>query len=135
MNVSVHFVASLILAVLLYPFYGILSLIVLIGGFLIDTDHWLWYVYVKKDLSIANSYRYYVSREYRKDRPMVIHIFHTIEFWALCFFASLYLTPAFILTLGVFSHIFLDFIYSWQHDPRKERPTSIILYFLKLERG
>ena len=82
MNVSIHFLTSLILTALFYPFFGLNSLWIFVGGFLIDFDHYLYYVFKFKNLSVKKAYYYHVKVDKRTvDDKDLLHLFHTVEFW------------------------------------------------------
>jgi len=123
MNISVHLTTSFVLSAILYPFYGPISLIAVIGGYLIDVDHWMWYVYKTHDLSIKRSYWWYVDKKYK---PPVLNIFHTVEVWLIAFVISLYWIPGFIITLGMYMHLILDYLHAWWSGSKQERPFFLI---------
>ena len=60
---SVHFIVSLFLAVILYPIFGWIVGVILIGGFFIDVDHYLLYLFKKKDYSLRNAYFYFRNND------------------------------------------------------------------------
>jgi len=116
MNLSVHFIVSAILVLILYPFFGPLSLIALVGGFLIDVDHLLSYAFKFRSLSIRKAYRYHrncgclkTGKDGEKMSPM-LHIFHTPEFLILCIALSFYSRLVLIFTLSLLIHLILDLI-------------------------
>ena len=92
----IHFITSLVLMVILYPFFGYWSGAVFIGGFFIDVDHYLWWVMDKRNFSLIKGYRN-MAEEAKKnkerfsqiiERPLYLkldrlHIFHVWEFWVL----------------------------------------------------
>ena len=118
-----HFITSLILIIVLYPVFGFWSLAILIGGFLIDFDHYLWYAMDKKNWNVYRCYKESIN-EAKKDRkhfsmikkrPLYmnwdrLHIFHVWEFWVLMILLSLIHKLFFIITFGMILHLSLDFI-------------------------
>lgn len=108
-----HFIASLLLSIVLYPFYGINSFFVLVGGFLPDLDHYLWYIYHFKDFNLLNAYKFYVKvvkeRSYSKQKKCII-IFHTIEFLILIAILAFYSKIFFIILIGLLFHYAIDTI-------------------------
>lgn len=105
---SLHFLVSFILFLILYPYFGLISLLVFIGGWLIDIDHVLYYVFKFKNFSYEKAYNYF---RYRKQgSKIIINIFHTIEVWALMFILSFYNIYILIISLGLFTHIFMDLL-------------------------
>ena len=117
---SIHLLSSTILIAILFPFFGWSSLIVLLGGFFIDVDHYLIYAYKKKDLSLVRAYNYFknVSDHDFKDQPLVLHF---LELTAILILLSFYSYIAFLLTIGVVTHLLLDFI----HEVKNSSATMI----------
>ena len=60
MDIKHHVIVSTLLAIFIYPTYGIFALLVFLGGVLIDVDHYLWYIVVKKSFSIKLKYIFLV---------------------------------------------------------------------------
>ena len=110
MLLSIHFITSVLLAIFLYPFYGLNSLFVLIGGFLIDIDHYLYTLLKFKNLSIIDSYKFYTGKRIKKRFGKVILLFHNIEFLSIMTVLSFFSNTFYLITLGVMLHYFLDFI-------------------------
>ena len=110
---SIHLLSCVILMGFLFPFFGWSSLIVLLGGFFIDVDHYLIYAYKNKDLSLVRAYNYFknVSNHDFKNQPLILHF---LELTIILIGLSFYSYIAFLLTLGVITHLLLDFIYEVQ---------------------
>ncbi|MEK6934296.1 MAG: hypothetical protein AABW46_00285 [Nanoarchaeota archaeon] len=102
----VHLLSSIIPVILLFPIYKYWSFVFLIGSWLIDFDHYIWYFIYKKDFSIKNAYRW-CRDTHMKDQ---LHIFHVIEFWILMFFLSFIHILFGIVFAGMVFHLILDFI-------------------------
>jgi hypothetical protein len=119
MNISIHFITSLILSISLYRFIGLNSLWILVGGFLIDFDHYIYTIFKLKSFSLKKSYNYHLNRHKRKDyQKDLLHIFHTIEFFVFMILMVLVfsilkiqqLKNMFLFTLlGISLHLILDF--------------------------
>ena len=107
---SIHLLSSTVLIIILFPFFGWSTLIILLGGFFIDVDHYLIYAYKKKDWSLVRAYNYfrYVSDHNFKDQPLILHF---LELTAVLIALSFYSYLAFLLTMGVVTHLLLDFIH------------------------
>tara|TARA_Y100000310_G_scaffold344360_1_gene456731 strand:+ start:6276 stop:6710 length:435 start_codon:yes stop_codon:yes gene_type:complete len=119
MNISIHFITSILLAAGLYQLIGLYSLWIIVGGYLIDFDHYLWTAFKDKSLSLKKSYHYHFNRQknekYERD---ILHIFHTGEFWTFMIIASIisyrnnwiFFYYMFTITfLGMLLHLTLDF--------------------------
>ena len=144
MDLSIHFLVSLLLAIVFYPIVGWLSAFIILGGFFIDADHYVWTLLAKKRFSIRYSYDYYKKRQHTKD--YILHPLHTIEFIFLVIFLSLSHLFAALFALGYFIHLILDRVYSiqftsqnqlpfrwfWLNDQQGQRSFSII-YWLFVE--
>lgn len=134
MNPPFHFVMTLLLSLVLYPVYGTYSFFTLIGGFLIDLDHYFWHVYLKKDINPINAYKFYLTlikeRSFRKQKRCLL-IFHTAEFLILMIILSLYSQIAFIILLGLLFHYFIDYIYIYHHIKDTMAIHSVFLWLKK----
>lgn len=105
-----HFITSLIFTVLLWPIFGFNSLWIMVGGFLIDFDHYLYSIFTRKDYSLKNSYLFHKNREFSKYKnEETLHIFHTVEFWILLALGSFLFKFILLVMLGVLLHVTLDF--------------------------
>jgi hypothetical protein len=104
-----HFIVSAILAIILYPLFGIYSLFAIVGGFLIDIDHIVYYIIRFRKFGFKKAQRYYQKLDL-KGYKEVIRIFHTIEFNTiiviLAFINQLFL----ILLIGIIPHLIMDMI-------------------------
>ncbi len=101
-----HLLLSILPLILLFPIYKYWSFAFLIGSYLIDFDHYLWYFIYKKDLSLKKAYWW--CRETReKDQ---LHIFHIIEFWVLMFILSFVHIFFLLIFIGIVFHLIFDFI-------------------------
>ena len=136
MNVSVHFITSLILATSIYFQIGIYSIWIMVGGWLIDFDHYIWTIYKLKSLSLKESYYYHFNRHtdcnYEKD---LLHIFHTYEFWIFMILATiisskmnnLFFYYMFLITsIGMLLHLSLDFTMTIRKKHLDARAISLI---------
>jgi len=113
MKIWVHTVVSSIIALLLYPVFNWKVLLVLVGGVLIDADHYLYTIIKFKNLSIADSYNFHrdntIQKKFKKIKDILL-IFHTIEFLIIMTILSFYSDIFLIITLGIILHYLLDFI-------------------------
>lgn len=107
---SIHFLSCILLIAIFFPFFGWASLIILLGGFFIDVDHYIIYVIRKKDISLIKAYKYfrYGSSQDFKNIPLV---FHFVELTAILIFLSFFNYLILLLTIGILTHLLLDLIY------------------------
>ena len=103
-----------------FPQIGFLGFItIILSTFLIDADHYIYYVFKKDNLNIKKAYFWFIKRtkkrkklskkERRKYKEDIL-IFHGIEFLVLLIFL-LFLNRIFLFVfIGVLFHFFLDFV-------------------------
>ena len=131
MKVWVHFVFSLLISGILFQWFGWKVIFVLAGGVLIDIDHYLWYVYKYKKLSVYGAYKSYLDGLERMDFMAnigILLIFHTIEFLIVMVGLSFYSTIFLLFTIGLLSHYILDFIFLYFIAKKVIANHSIILW-------
>jgi hypothetical protein len=124
MNISAHFIASLILAAAVFPFLGYESAYIFIGGFLMDIDHYFWFIFKKRDLNIIRCYYFFKKDTSRTDFMMhrnSLLIFHTVEAPLILAYISLNNKFFFIVLLGLILHLIMDGI------ARKKMSNKLIL--------
>ncbi len=113
MKPKYHFISSVILMILLSGYFGLLSIFVFVGGFLIDFDHYLYYALKKKDWRLKRCLKYYHPERVCVDE---LHVFHTIEFWAMIILLSFYFEFVLATLIGMILHQSLD---SYDYYKRK----------------
>ncbi|MEW6062892.1 MAG: hypothetical protein AB1571_00785 [Nanoarchaeota archaeon] len=93
---STHVITSLILAVILYPWFGLYSIAIFLVGFLMDIDHYFEYVVRTRDLSPVRACKEYYecAKRARKLKKAIkvdmLHVFHTVEFLVVIAILSVY---------------------------------------------
>ena len=122
------------------------ALIFLASTFLIDVDHYIYYVLVKKNWSLPKAYRWYrikrsywlnLSRPEKNKHRGVILLFHGIEVLAIVFILGIFVHHWFFyIFLGFLFHLFLDILEMQQHQDRIDKISVIHDYikFRKLEK-
>ncbi len=129
MMVSRHFIVSLILAIVLFPVFKWLSLLVFVFGLLIDVDHYFWYVIKFRDLSLMNAYYYALDKD-RSDND-VLHIFHVVEVWILVFILGFFNDVFFLLAVGLGVHLLMDFIHAIRYSMYNGRTYSLFTWMFR----
>lgn len=139
MKISVHFVTSVLLTAVLWPFIGSYSLWAIVGGFLIDFDHYIYSIFMFKTISLKKACYYHLNIEkqhviYKKWG--LLHIFHTIEFLILMIVLLIsangkkFLFYMFSVTfLGIVLHLILDFVDGIIKKKLDRRALSLIQWF------
>lgn len=130
----VHFLSSLILAVILYPAFEWKVMVIFISGFLIDIDHYLWYIYKYKKFNLFACHRYYTTDAKKngfKNLEGILLVFHTIEFTLASIFLSFYNDFVLLFTIGLLTHYLLDLIWYYFVTKRFIANHSIISWIIK----
>ena len=127
MKFTPHFVSSIILTAVFYPFFGWTSLLAFVGGFVVDIDHYFYFIASKRSWSPRKAWRYYEERKLLPDRP-TINIFHTAEAFIAIGIIAVFSTPAMILGAGFLVHMILDFAETIYKDYWHDRSSSIIYW-------
>ncbi|MBS3150011.1 hypothetical protein J4455_04985 [Candidatus Woesearchaeota archaeon] len=101
-----HFYIGLITSIVVYFISGFTNaLLFFIGSFLIDTDHYIAFVFKEKNWSLMKSYFYWKYLNYPYDELM---IFHTIEIWILLLIIGLLINPVLFMLAGMLYHELFD---------------------------
>lgn len=131
MRLSAHFLVSLTLSLLLYPVYGYPAFLALAGGFLIDVDHYAYYILKTGNLSIRKAIEFCYGN---KTFFTVFCAFHNIEFLLFVALLGIFSSYFLILALGVFVHLVMDVIYLHGEGRLKREITALSLvtrFFIK----
>ncbi|MEK6873892.1 MAG: hypothetical protein AABW91_03530 [Nanoarchaeota archaeon] len=122
---SKHIVFGFIFALLVFILFPQIELLgfftIWLASFLIDVDHYLYYVLAKKDLSLRKAYKWFMGesakslllprekrKEINKEMPCIFHGIETIIILILLSFVNNFFL--FVL-IGFVFHEFLDFIH------------------------
>ena len=127
---------------MLWQFISFHSLWAMVGGYLIDFDHYLYAGIKWKMWSLKTSYHYLMKKLDRKatKRGEILHIFHTVEFWILMIMMAYisyknnwtFLLYMFAITfIGMALHLILDFIHGFITDRIGERAISFLWWIKK----
>jgi hypothetical protein len=118
----IHVIAGLIfslLIVLFFPQVGLLALVLFFSSFLIDFDHYMYYVFVKKDWNMKNALCWFgevdkaskkISKKERKKFYSGIYFLHGIEAIILLICLSYFSEIFLFILLGFVFHQLLDLI-------------------------
>lgn len=133
-----HFISCIILSIVLWPFFGAFSLLCFIGGFLVDVDHNLWYMYKHKTWNGFKAYPHYIKlakekmteRKGKKSEGRSIMIFHSIEFGIILLIVSFFYKTAILVLLGLVLHWILDSIHKLKKNAFDDRVFSLIYEYI-----
>jgi len=129
---------------LLFPQIGIIgAALIFASSVLIDVDHYIWYIFRKKDYSLKHAYDWHVRMEKKyfslpkKKRNRVRGSFcflHGVEIIILLFLLSIWSKIFFYIAIGFSFHILLDIISGISYHERIDRFSGIhdFLKFKKL---
>ncbi|MEK6906420.1 MAG: hypothetical protein AABW81_02250 [Nanoarchaeota archaeon] len=143
---SQHLFFGILFATLLWifiPGFGVLGFSVLVLSILlIDVDHYIYYVYKKRDLNLINAYYWFIEKDKkfnllsRKEKNIHYQGFvflHGFEVLLPLFILGIFYKPFLYVFSGFFFHILLDvFYHSNQHD-RLDR-VSLVYDFFKFRK-
>lgn len=122
-----HFLVSIMLTAILYPFFGSLAFLVFLTSFLIDTDHYLVYVIKMRSFNPFKANRYFDN-----NFEDVFCIFHTVEFFLIIVLGAVFFGVAGkILLFGLVVHHVMDFYNGYKLDRLNAKTKSIFLYIMR----
>jgi hypothetical protein len=118
-----HILFGLIASLILYLIFPQISTleasIIFLSSFLIDADHYIYYLFVKKDFSLKRAYNFFLykknthiklSLREKEKKKQTILLFHGLETLIILFLLiSVHRVFIFIL-VGVLIHLILDLI-------------------------
>lgn len=123
MRPLIHIISGAIFILIIYflfPNLSILNLsIVFLASFLIDIDHYIYFVYKKKDFSLKNAYYWFSNceKKWRKlsyseklKYKIIPILFHGIEFLAILILLSYFNKIFYFVLFGSIFHIFIDYV-------------------------
>ncbi len=145
---SKHIALGLIFSILLffiYPWIGVISVsLIFLSSFLIDVDHYLYYVHKKKDWNFKRAYDWNIQmckkfedlpKEKRKDIYTIFCFLHGVEILAILFLlGTLISNYSFFIFLGVLFHLLLDIFQDAVFPIGRIDKVSIIYDFLKFNK-
>ena len=142
-----HVLLGLIFSIiifLIFPSIGFLgATLIFLASFLIDFDHYLYYVYRQKNLNLKKAYKWYkirilrqrnLSRKQRSKSYIGFYLFHSFEISILLLVLGFFVNNLFyFLFLGHFFHLFLDLLFQKKLQDRISR-IFLVHDFLKLRK-
>src|SRR3989344_6122570 len=141
-HILLGFLFSLILFIF-FPFIGLLGfLIIFFSSFLIDVDHYLYYVFKNKIFSIKKAYNYFfkqrkklIAKSLKERRTKIanplMHLFHGIEVLLILFLLGFFINKIFLfIFIGFNFHLFLDIVEQIYYGFRISK-ISLIFDFVK----
>jgi len=132
------FIFSLILHLFFSQVNLFAALIIFLSSFLIDIDHYLFFIMNKKEKNFIRAYKkamlskkkyYKLSKKQRKINQGY-YIFHGIEFLIILFLLGFFIHKFFyFILLGCVFHLFLDYLEVFTQYQKKRKLSLIFDYF------
>ena len=128
---------------LFFPQVGVIEFsIILLSTVLIDVDHYLYYVFKKKNMSLKKAYKWFMeteekflafSKEERNEIYTSFCYLHGIEILILLFFA-IYISEYFLYAfIGIAFHFLLDVVNGTIYTDRLDK-ISVVNDFFKFKK-
>ena len=127
MHTRHHILIGLAATLIAYPYVGLQSLLILAASVLPDADHYLLYVWLKKDFSMKRAYKHCSTI---KDASTLFLPFHYVEWLIIMLIASLYYDFIFLIMIGFLLHLLLDIFYE-KFVKSTHRGFSILDFILR----
>lgn len=148
MHPKYHIILGFLFSSLLYflfPFIGFWGfLIIFLSSFLIDVDHYLYYVFKNKTLNIFKIHKnllfirkkyFPLTRKQRNDFPHIICFLHGFEVLAILFLLGIFVWNYFLFVfIGFLFHLVCDFISEMKYQDKITK-ISLIWDILRLKKN
>lgn len=138
-----HIIYGAIFSLLIYIFFPSIGLfglsIIFLSSVLIDIDHYLYYVFRKKDFNLKRAFKWFVKfgkkfrslpKEKQRKVRIPLCIFHGFESLLVLFILSYFSEVFYFIFFGFAIHLFFDFIGALYEDVRFHN-FSAIYKFIK----
>ena len=129
---KIHAILGGIFSILIYFLFHISlfnTSLIFLASFLIDFDHYVWYIQKKNDFNLKNAYNF-LKKESKKKHKTMLHIFHTLEFIALTFILSFFWQGFLFIFIGMIFHSSLDIGDLIYHKHYGAREHFLIRYLI-----
>ena len=128
-HILLGFIFSIIVWIL-FPEIGFLNFsIIFLSSVLIDFDHYMFYVFRKRDLSLSEAYDWHLSLMGKIRKPIMM-IFHSIEFILLITLLAFFYQIFIFILVGILFHSIADIIDMYYRDKLHLREFSLIRYLI-----
>ena len=122
---------------LVYPNIGLIGLLILfLSTFMIDIDHFIYYIYKKRDINLFKAFSWYtenrkkfcsLSSAEKKKIYGGLYIFHGMEFLIILFLCGVILyKPLTLVFVGFLFHLFLDWYAEFCYDGKSIKLSFIV---------
>ena len=132
MKLSSHIVQGACLGSAAYCLTDLRTALIFGGSIvLIDIDHYLHYLYRKKNLSVRGMFSFYDNVWDRRREVFGIEIFHTAETLLLLVAAGFWHPAFWAVAAGFFAHMLFDFLHLAWHRVPFVRALSFVEYGIR----
>lgn len=128
-----HTVQSVVTSSVLYPFIGENAVAFGLSVVFIDIDHVFDYILQTRSLKVFGVFPYckILLNAMKKNRFLVLNIFHTVEFFLLIAILGFFNPVFFYMLAGMLCHIALDIYHLSRSNIVFFRAFSIIEFFIR----
>lgn len=135
-HIIINLIISLVLLIGVEPLY---VLIFFLSSILIDVDHYLYYIYEKKNFSLKKAYNWNkksikqfhnLSREEKKRHRYFVFLLHGIETLIIILILSRFFPILFYVFLGFLTHLIEDAFVSIKFKYLERRLSIIYATYL-----
>ena len=130
-----HLIISLVICIILFPFFGFNVFIIFLASILIDFDHYTSFAFQNKsrkdNWSLKKAFKWHATRQWEKDKIMPFVFLHFIEVPLILFFLSFGFNFFFYILIGFLIHLPFDIIKEIRLRKFRLEKYSFIYYLLK----
>jgi len=126
-----HLIIGIAFTIILFPFFGFFSLLILLSSILIDTDHYVAYMIHKKSLNLRKAFNWFSTRKWKKEINHPFVFFHFIEVLLIFFILGFRFILFFYIFLGFILHIPFDLIKEIKLNMFRLEKYSFLYYLAK----
>ncbi|MEK6823608.1 MAG: hypothetical protein AABY06_01105 [Nanoarchaeota archaeon] len=141
-----HLILGFLFSLILYSIFPFIYLsgffIIFFSSFLIDVDHYIYYIFKKKDLNLKKAYKYFFekrkkfisSTKFVNERPNpAMYFLHGVEVLLILFIFGIFISKYFLfIFIGFSFHLFLDILEQIYYG-FKIAKISLVYDFIKLK--
>ncbi len=130
-HIAAGFFFALLVHLWIFPSVTLFgAVIIFLSTVLVDVDHYMIYLYRKKDFSLKGAYHYFIDMSNKlcasKKHRGPLLIFHTVEFLILLIALSFYHWYFSLIIVGIVFHMALDLYFMVQNNLMHARSHSIV---------
>ena len=142
-----HILIGFLFSLVLYSIFPEITLlntgIIFLSSILIDVDHYLYFVFKKRNLSLKKAYFYFIEKKKKLEKMSLkekrknyngFYFLHGLEFLLLVFFLGYFISEIFyFILIGLMLHFFLDYS-EMIIDKKRIDKISVIYDFIKFKK-